>query len=237
MMFIHCRDDPLWLSGGPMVVTTFRSTRSERSWILSAVLFFMFLLPLSEGYASGQGIRATRDFGAVEFSARLTWRTGGRTSHAQLFVKGNRYRIEHRGGVKTDLGYATVTIVRLDKQQVWYILSQRRLVMAMPLTLDYVLPLAVTLDGEVSRSRIGDAMVGEQQATLYEVVVDHYDRRETYYQWVDEARRLLLKLVSQDRDWSVEYSRVVLSKQPEYFFETPLGYRTFQATEKQADEG
>ena len=86
-------------------------------------------------------------------------------------------------------------------------------------------------------SRIGDAMVGDQEATLYEVAVDRHDRRETYYQWVDEARQLLLKLVSLDRDWSVEYGRVVLSTQPDYFFETPLGYRTFEATEKQADEG
>lgn len=234
-MFIQCRDNPLWLSGGLMVVTAFRSTRPGWSRLFSVFLLFMFLLPLSEVQASGSGVRATRD--ELEFSARLTWRTGGKTSHAQLFVKGNRYRIEHRGGVKTDLGYATVTIVRLDKQQVWYILSQRRLVMAMPLTLDYVLPLAVTLEGEVSRSRIGEAMVGDQEATLYEVVVDRYDRRESYYQWVDESRQLLLKLVSQDRDWSVEYERVVLSKQPDYFFETPLGYRMFQATEKQADEG
>ncbi|MDE0145430.1 MAG: hypothetical protein OXL95_06125 [Nitrospira sp.] len=215
----------------------FRSSRPGWSRLLSVFLFATFLLPLSEVRASGQGVRATRDSGDLEFSARLTWRTNGKTSHAQLFVKGGRYRIEHRGGVKTDMGYATVTIVRLDKQQVWYILSQRRLVMAVPLTLDYVLPLAVTLDGEISRSRIGDAMVGEQQATLYEVVVDRHDHRETYYQWVDETRQLLLKLVSLDRDWSVEYGRVVLSKQPEYFFETPLGYRTFQATEKQADEG
>lgn len=216
------------------------SVRPASPWwsrLLSVFLFAMFLLPLSEVRASGQGVRATRDSGDLEFSARLTWRTNGKTSHAQLFVKGGRYRIEHRGGVKTDMGYATVTIVRLDKQQVWYILSQRRLVMVVPLTLDYVLPLAVTLDGEISRSRIGDAMVGEQQATLYEVVVDRHDHRETYYQWVDETRQLLLKLVSLDRDWSVEYGRVVLSKQPEYFFETPLGYRTFQATEKQADEG
>ena len=237
MMFIQCRDNPLWLSDGLMVITTFRSTRPGWSRLLSVFLFVMFLLPLSEVHASGQGVWATRDSGELEFSARLRWRSDGKTSHAQLFVKGNRYRIEHRGGVKTDLGYATVTIVRLDKQQVWYILSQRRLVMAMPLTLDYVLPLAVTLDGEVSRSRIGEAMVGDQEATLYEVAVDRYDRRETYYQWVDETRHLLLKLVSQDRDWSVEYERVVLSKQPDYFFETPLGYRMFQATEKQADEG
>ncbi|MYA29394.1 MAG: hypothetical protein F4090_03840 [Nitrospira sp. SB0672_bin_25] len=220
-----------------MAVMTFRPTRPWWSRHLPVFLLCMFFLSLSEVQASGSGVRATRDPGELEFSARLTWRTNGKTSHAQLFVKGDRYRIEHRGGVKTDLGYATVTIVRLDKQQVWYILSQRRLVMAVPLTLDYMLPLAVRLEGEVSRSLIGDAMVGEQQATLYEVVVDRHDRRETYYQWIDETRQLLLKLVSLDRDWSVEYGRVVLSKQPEYFFETPLGYRTFQATEKQADEG
>ncbi|MCY4612738.1 MAG: hypothetical protein OXB94_03835 [Nitrospira sp.] len=220
-----------------MVVTVFRAIRPALFRFLPVLLFSVFLLPLFDVQASGTGVRDTRDSGTLEFSARLTWRTGGKTSHAQLFVKGDRYRIEHRGGVKTDLGYATVTIVRLDKQQVWYILSQRRLVMAVPLTLDYVLPLAVTLDGEVSRSRVGHAMVGDQEATLYEVVVDRHDRRETYYQWVDEARQLLLKLVSQERDWSVEYGRVILSTQPDYFFETPLGYRTFDATEKQADEG
>ncbi len=220
-----------------MAVIFFRPTRPRWYRLLPVFLFSFLLMPLSGVFASGADAPASRNAEELEFSARLTWRTNGKTSHAQLFVKGDRYRIEHRGGVKTDMGYATVTIIRLDKQQVWYILSQRRLVMAVPLTLDYVLPLAVTLDGEISRSRIGDAMVGEQQATLYEVVVDRHDHRETYYQWVDETRQLLLKLVSLDRDWSVEYGRVVLSKQPEYFFETPLGYRMFQATEKQADEG
>ena len=220
-----------------MAVMTFRPTRPWWYWLLPIFLFCSVLVPLFGISASGAGAQASRNVDELEFSARLTWRTHGKTSHAQLFVKGDRYRIEHRGGVKTEMGYATVTIVRLDKQQVWYILSQRRLVMAVPLTLDYVLPLAVTLDGEVTRYRIGDAMVGDQQATLYEVAVDRHDHRETYYQWVDETRQLLLKLVSLDRDWSVEYGRVVLSKQPEYFFETPLGYRMFQATEKQADEG
>ena len=173
----------------------------------------------------------------LQFSARLIWRAGKWSSRAQLFVKGDRYRIEHMGGIKTDLGYATVTIVRIDKQEVWYVLSQQRLVMAVPLTIDYLLPLSVRLDGEIRRSRIGDAVVGEQPAILYEVEVQRGGRRESYFEWVDESRNLLLKLVSQDRDWSVEYDRVVQSKQPDYFFETPLGYKTFEAIEKQAGEG
>jgi len=199
------------------------------------VLSLVIPSPFDKVFAGeSSGMKSPHD---VEFSARLTWRTGKRSSKAQLFVKKDRYRIEHLAGIKTDLGYATVTIVRLDKQKVWYILSQRRLVMAVPLTTEYILPLSVRLEGEVARTRIGDAMVGEQSATLYDVRVDRNGHQETYYEWVDESRQLLLKLVSQDRDWSVEYDRVIQSKQPDYFFETPLGYKKFEATEKQVEEG
>ena len=209
-----------------MTVLVSRQSPSEWFPFLLVLCSVFFSLPADNVFAS-----------ELEFSARLKWRTDGKTSRAQLFVKGDRYRVEHVGGIKTDVGYATVTIVRLDKQKVWYVISKQRLVVEVPLTLDYVLPLSVNLEGEVSRSRIGDAMVGNQKATLFEVVVARHDRRETYYEWVDESRKLLLKLVSQDRDWSVEYDRVIQSKQPAYFFETPLGYRKFEATEKRVEEG
>lgn len=173
----------------------------------------------------------------LEFSALLKWRTRGKTSKSQLFVKGDRYRIEHLGGIKTALGYASVTIVRLDKQKVWYVISKRRLVVAVPLTNDFLLPLSIHLEGEVGRTLIGDALVGERWATLYEVTVDRHGDQERFYQWVDEDRQLLLKLVSQDRDWFVEYERIVVSKQPNYFFETPLGYKKLETTEPQAESG
>lgn len=173
----------------------------------------------------------------LEFSARLKWRTRGKTSKAQLFVKGDRYRIEHFGGIKTELGYASVTIVRLDKQKVWYVISKRRLVVVVPLTVDFLLPLSIQLEGEVERTLIGDAMVGDRSAKLYEVLVDRHGEQERFYQWVDEERQLLLKLVSQDQDWSVEYERIVVSSQPNYFFETPLGYKKLETTEPQAESG
>ena len=210
-------------------MTVLVSHQSQSEWFpFLLLLCSVFFFNLSDDNVSAADL---------EFSARLKWRTDGKTSHAQLFVKDDRYRVEHLGGIKTDVGYATVTIVRLDKQKVWYVISKQRLVVEVPLTLDYVLPLSVNLEGEVSRTRIGDAMVGNQEATLFEVVVARHDRRETYYEWVDESRELLLKLVSQDRDWSVEYDRVIQSKQPAYFFETPLGYRKFEATEKRVEEG
>jgi hypothetical protein len=174
----------------------------------------------------------------IEFSARLIWRTDGKTSKAQLFVKGDRYRIEHQGGIPTDLGYASVTIIRLDRQKVWYIFSHRRLVLSVPMTQDYQLPFSVTLKGEIKRTLVGDAFAGGRPARLYEVVVVNQDgQQETYFEWVDAERDVLLKLLSQDRDWSVEYEHVVISKQPDYFFETPLGYRKIEAEEVPSQSG
>ncbi len=165
-----------------------------------------------------------------EFSARLLWKTDGHLSKAQLFVKNDRYRIEHFGGIRTDLGYAGVTIVRLDEQKVWYVLSQRRLVISVPLTAEYILPLSVSLEGEQKRTLIGEGQVEDRPALLYEVSVrNRFVGAERYYQWVDPERDVLWKLMSQDRDWFVEYQHVVISPQPDFYFEPPLGYRVIEA--------
>lgn len=142
------------------------------------------------------------------------------------------------GGVKTGLGYAGVTIVRLDEQKVWYVLSQRRMVVSVPLTSDYLLPFSVTLEGETSRTLIGDSMVNNHEAQLYDVEVqDRFGKTERFFEWVDPSRNVLLKLVSQDRDWYVEYEHVVVSSQPEFYFEAPLGYRIIEAQEAQSPKG
>ena len=178
------------------------------------------------------------DTSAVEFSARLVWNAGGRLAKAQLFVKNDRYRIEPLGGIRTDLGYASVTIVRLDEQKIWYVLSQRRMVVSVPLTSDYLLPFSIQLEGETSRTFIGNSVVGAQPASLYEVVVqDRFDQTERFFEWVDPGRNILLKLLSQDRDWFVEYHHVVVSPQPEYFFEAPLGYRIIEAQKARIQKG
>ncbi len=173
-----------------------------------------------------------------EFSAKLLWKIEGRKAKAQLFVKADRYRIEYLGGIRTELGYAGVTIVRLDEQKVWYILSERRTVVSVPLTSAYLLPFSVTLEGETSRTLIGDSVVGDRSAILYEVVVqDRFGQTERFFEWIDPDRNSLLKLLSQDRDWFVEYGHVVVSSQPDYYFEPPLGYRVIEAQEAQIPKG
>ena len=214
---------------------------AERWRILAALLIVMVFGGKAEVFpasARHDGVENTPQIRTIsEFSARLIWRRDGKVSKAQLFVKDNRYRIEHLGGLKTELGFAGVTIVRLDQQKVWYIYSDRRLVLSVPATDQDVLPLSVALEGETKRTLIGDAFVGKRQAKLFEVeVVTEVGQRETYYEWVDVEGEVLLKLLSQDRDWWVEYEHVVVSKQPDFYFEVPLGYRKVETQETYSEQ-
>lgn len=60
----------------------------------------------------------------TEFSARLIWKIGGRIAKAQLFVKKDRYRIEPAGGIRTELGYAGILIIRLDEKPLVYVVAR-----------------------------------------------------------------------------------------------------------------
>ncbi len=212
---------------------------------MAFLYFSLILIALCVGLPSSvdsaeRHVQDVRDSSqsSIEFSARMVWRKDGKISKAQLFVKGDRYRLEHWSGIKTDLGVAGVTIVRLDLHKVWYVYSKRRLVLSVPSGLNDVLPVSVILDGEVGRTLIGDAQVGSQPAQLYEVeVLSSSGQREKYYEWVDPERQVLLKLVSQDRDWRIEFRHVVLSTQPDYYFQPPLGYRKIEAQNKLSETG
>lgn len=203
--------------------------------VFCAIVGMVFWFPSDWAFADSPHLP---NHSPIEFSARLVWKTGGRIAKAQLFVKKDRYRIEPMGGIRTELGYAGVLIVRLDEQKTWYVLSQRRTIVSVPLSLDYLLPFSVQLEGESNRTIIGDSVVDNRPALLYDVEVkDRSGQLERYFEWVDPQREILLKLLSQDRDWFVEYHHVVLSSQPDYYFEAPLGYRIIEAQEAPVPRG
>lgn len=161
---------------------------------------------------------------AVEFSADYIKRENGKASRAQIYVKEDRCRIEHRSGVLTDLGYAGVSIARMDKQAVWLLLSKLRRYLVVPLRKDRLPPLSDSLEGETARTAIREETVSGFRTILYEVTVGAEPLAERYYQWVTVDHRLPIRTLSRDRDWAEEYEHVVFSKQPAYFFEVPLGY-------------
>lgn len=159
-----------------------------------------------------------------EFSARMVSEIGGRRSEAQLYVQGNKYRIEPQAGISTALGYAGVSIVRFDKREVWLVLSRRRQVLVVPAQREDRLLLAPELDGETKRKLVGPSKAGGRDARLFELEVNLGGEVERYYEWVDAEHGLMLKLMSRDREWLLKYEHVRFNPQPGYFFESPLGY-------------
>ncbi len=175
--------------------------------------------------------------GSVEFSASLVKRVEGRRFEAQVFAKNDRIRLEYKYAVKTELGYSSIEIIRLDKRESWFVLAQRRQILPVPVKPEEILPIQSNLPGEHSRTLIGDATTIGRAARLYEVGVDYNGRNERFYEWVDVETGIVLKLVSQDRDWSIEYVRIRLSPQPDYYFEAPTGYQRWHPPSSTRERG
>ena len=159
-----------------------------------------------------------------EFSGSLVKRLNGKTYQAQVFGKGDRLRLEYKYAVRTELGFSALEIIRMDLGERWYVLPQQKYLLVLPV-MDDTLSIRKELVGETSRNAVGDAIVAGRAARLFDVQVERDGVFERFYQWVDVEVGVVLKLVSQDRDWSFEYERIRISPQPYLYFEQPPGYR------------
>ena len=162
---------------------------------------------------------------SVEFSGSLLKTVKGRQYHAQIFAKGDRLRLEYKYAIRTERGYASIEIIRLDKLETWYLLTQQKELFVTGLDPDDLLPIRPALPGERDRILVGDATAAGRATQLFEVQTDRHGRVERFYEWVDLDTGGVLKLVSRDREWSFEYERFRLSPQPAYYFEEPQGYK------------
>lgn len=167
---------------------------------------------------------------ALEFSGSLIKQVNGKKYQAQVFAKGDRLRLEYKYAIRTERGYAAIEIIRLDKKETWYLLAQQKELLVTPLDSEDLLPITASLPGERERTLVGDATAAGRPARLYEVHRDHHGKVERFFEWVDVETGVVLKLVSQDRDWSFEYERLRLSPQPDYYFDEPPGYKKREGT-------
>lgn len=174
-------------------------------------------LSLLSGIASAEPV--------TEFSGTLVKQVDTRRHQAQVFAKSDRIRLEYKYALKTDYGYAAIEIIRLDKAETWYLLAQRKELLVTPVDVDDVLPVRPALPGEKERVLVGDATAVGRPAQLFEVQTDRHGRVERFFEWVDVETGVVLKLVSRDRPWSVEYERIRFSPQPDYYFDEPPGYK------------
>jgi hypothetical protein len=172
-----------------------------------------------------------------EFSGTLIKQVNGKKHQAQVFAKGDRFRLEYKYAIRTDYGYAAIEIIRMDLSEAWYVLAQQKELLITPLDPDDVLPMQPTLPGERGRSLVGEATAVGRPAQLYEVQTDRHGRMEQWFEWVDLETGTVLKLVSRDRDWSFVYERIRWSPQPTEYFNEPPGYQKRQLATARGQRG
>jgi hypothetical protein len=190
-----------------------------------ASVLLILVIATSMGLRTSHGLANETLSSQHEFSGSIIKQVNGKKYQAQVYVKGDRLRLEYKYAIRTDYGYAAIEIIRLDRSEAWYLLAQQKELLVTPLNPDDVLPLQAALPGERGRTMVGDATAAGRTAQLYDVQTEHDGGTERWYEWVDAETGIVLKLVSRDRDWSFAYERIKWSQQPGEYFNEPPGYR------------
>ena len=167
---------------------------------------------------------------ALEFTADRITKIDGRTGKANIYYRDNMWRIEHH-----TMGPVNVSIVRKDKQVVWMLLSRMKRFKALPYSAEQDLWVTEKLDGEVSREEIGQEAREGHPTILYEVVTQHGERTEVYYQWLATDIHFPMKLAKKDGSWIVEYQHVKLRTVTDYLFQLPLNFHPLEDFNKEAE--
>ena len=207
------------------------SSKSLASFLLASTFVATLWIP------SGRVVAETQTAFPREFSGTLIKQVDGKKYQAQVFAKGDRFRLEYKYAIRTGYGYAAIEIIRLDRKEAWYLLARQKELLVTPLDPDDVLPMQPTLPGERGRTLVGEATAVGRPAQLYEVQTDRHGRMEQWFEWVDVETGMVLKLVSRDRDWSFVYERIRWSPQPTEYFNEPPGYQKRQLATVRGQRG
>ena len=157
---------------------------------------------------------------ALEFTADRVTHTDRGFNRARIFYHDGMWRLEHN-----ERGPVSITIVRLDRNQVWHLLPVTHHYKTVSYDRDYALHLSTTLDHEISRESIGVQILDGHPTVLYEVLtITPGGGRESYYQWIATDINFPLKLAKKNGDWMVEYRHVKFGPISDVFFELPRHY-------------
>src|SRR4029079_51247 len=93
------------------------SAKSLASFLLASTFASTLWIPPVPAVAEKQ-IASPR-----EFSGTLIKQVNGKKHQAQVFAKGDRFRLAYKYAIHTDYGYAAIEIIRLDREEAWYLLG------------------------------------------------------------------------------------------------------------------
>lgn len=153
---------------------------------------------------------------AGDFSADMVSSSKEGSFSGKVYVSGDKSRMEMA---------EAVTISRKDKNVAWMIMPQEKMYMEQPLDTRTAAGTQEKIEGEVERTAEGKETVNSRAVTKYRVTYEAQGRRETVFQWIDEAERLPVKTAAVDGSWSTEFKNIKTGPQDQGLFEIPAGYK------------
>lgn len=168
----------------------------------------------------------------LEFMADQITRINGHSHKASVLYRDDMWRLEH-----SDAGPVNVTIVRKDKQVMWFLLARMKHFKTLPYDPEQAPKVRERLEGESAREVVGTEILEGHPTTLYEVTTKEQGKDVTYYQWLATDIHFPLRLARKDGSWTVEYRNVKLRAVPASLFQLPLSYLPLEEWERVKHDG
>ncbi|MGB7911244.1 MAG: hypothetical protein WCF59_03360 [Desulfobaccales bacterium] len=161
---------------------------------------------------------------AAQFSAQMVVRDGEKLALGKIFMQDGKIRQEF-----DDEEGQTITIVRPDLKKVWVILSREHGFLELPLKTKLPGQFIQIPPDALAKRLVGKETVNGYEAEKYEVTVPGSLGPERQTIWMAIKLGVPIKLVSSDKNFSVEYRYIIEGPQPERLFNLPPGYKKLSA--------
>lgn len=158
--------------------------------------------------------------GAVEFTAQMVVKDGDKTMPGRIFFQNGKMRQEF-----VDEEGRTITIVRPDKKVIWVIMPQEKTYLEMPLRTRLPGQFIQIPPDAISKRVVGTETVNGYVADRYEVTLKGGDTgvmKQTV--WVAKKLQVAIKMVTAQRNFSIEYRNIREGGLAALLFEPPKGF-------------
>jgi Domain of unknown function (DUF4412) len=152
---------------------------------------------------------------AGDFSADMISSSSQGSVTMKIYVSGDKSRMETP---------EAITISRMDKKVVWILMPGQNMYMEQPINTQMAASTQERVDGEIERTAEGDEMIDGKNTTKYRVTFETQGKRESVFQWIDEAGHFPVKTAAINGSWSTEFKNISSGSQDQGLFEIPAGY-------------
>jgi hypothetical protein len=158
--------------------------------------------------------------GAAQFSATMMIKDGGKLMPGKIFVQEGKLRQEFN-----DVEGQTITIVRPDLKVVWIILPQEQAYAELPLRGKLPGQFIQIPPDALSKRLVGQETVNGYEAEKYAVTVRTTGGPERQTVWLAVKLGAPVKMVSKERNFSIEYKGIKEEVQADRLFNLPPGFK------------